>query len=226
MRVFGRLLMVALLAGLAAALAQSLLQRLFLLPILVDAENYYYAARVADWHEIIHVFGQHRALMLTLVNIAIGFGYALLLASAMTLHSAGEASSGGAFRGLLWGIAGYLVFAAIPAMTLGAGLPGQVLAPLAQRQWWWLFSVSAAAVGLTLVFSGRIRTRWIRLLGILLFILPLGIGAPAVIGSSGESLIPSELAQAFNTTRHLVNAAFWSVLGLATGYLLRPRKRV
>jgi len=191
-----------------------LAQRWLLLPLLVEAENYFNAARLPDTFEITHTFGQHRALLLALANLAISLGYGLLLVSAMTLRGAS-----GAFRGLLWGLAGYAIFAVSPAITLGTGLPGEALADLAHRQWWWLFSTTATAVGLALAaFAAQGR---IRLAGVLLALLPLIIGAPP---ATGESLIPEQLAQDFRIMRYLTGLIFWVTLGLIAGYLLVPRK--
>ncbi len=214
MKLFGRLLLIALLAGFTAALVLVLAQRWLLLPLLLEAENYTSAARFPDTFEIMHAFGQHRAMLLALANLAISLGYGLLLVAAMSLRGAS-----GALRGLLWGLAAYVVVAVIPAATLGAGLPGEALADLSHRQWWWLFSATTAAVGLALAaFAGQRR---IRLAGALLTLLPLLVGAPH---TTGESFIPEQLAQDFRIMRYLTNLIFWLVLGLLTGYLLAPRK--
>jgi len=206
--------MTAVLAGIAASLVLTLAQRWLLLPLLVEAENYFNAARLPDSFQITHTFGQHRALLMALANLAISLGYGLLLASAMSLRGAA-----GAFRGLLWGLAGYAIFILSPAITLGAGLPGEALADLTHRQWWWLFSATATAVGLALAaFAAQGR---IRLAGVLLALLPLIMGAPP---AQGESLIPAQLAQDFRTMRYLTGLVFWLILGLITGYLLTPRK--
>jgi len=201
-----------LLSGLTAALVLTLLQRWLMLPVLVEVDNYLYAARQPDLFNITHTIGRDRSLMLALTNIALGAGYALLLVAAMSLRG-----TSGVWQGMLWGMAGWITFAALPTLTLGVDLSGLASTNDWQRQGWWATSASLAAVGLASMAYAR--TRWACLSGLLLVLLPLGIGAPARIE---ESIIPDQLAQTFHGLRLATLLIFWLVTGITAGLLLKP----
>ena len=138
---------------------------------------------------------------------AIGFG--LLL-------GAGFALSGGAVgwrRGLLWGAAGFAIFALAPALGLPPELPGAEAAPLAARQGWWLATVLATGGGLALlVFDRRLALKG---LAIVLIVLPHLLGAPQPEQHGG--LAPAELARAFVAASLFTSALLWLVLGAVSG---------
>lgn len=138
-------------------------------------------------------------------------GFALLLAGAYAVS--GRAVD--AREGLLWGIAGFAAFALAPAFGLPPELPGSVAADLFVRQAWWIgtAAATAAAIGLMLF----VRASWAVPVGVALIVAPHVIGAPPP--PAGAGLVPPELAAAFAARSLGVNAAFWALLGLATGAL-------
>jgi cobalt transporter subunit CbtA len=138
-------------------------------------------------------------------------GFALLLVGAYAVS--GRAVD--AREGLLWGIAGFAAFALAPAFGLPPELPGSVAADLVARQAWWIGTAvaTAAAIGLML-FA---RASWAIPAGVALLVAPHVIGAPHP--PAGAGLVPPELAAAFAARSLGINAAFWALLGLATGAL-------
>ena len=72
---------------------------------------------------------------------------------------------------------------------------------------------TAAAIGLML-FAGA---AWAIPVGVALLVAPHVIGAPHPPAGAGR--VPPELAAAFAARSLGVNAAFWALLGLATGAL-------
>ena len=53
--------------------------------------------------------------------------------------------------GLLWGLAGFVVFTAAPGLGLPPELPGMPVAPLTARQTLWIATAAATAGGLCLL---------------------------------------------------------------------------
>jgi cobalt transporter subunit CbtA len=94
-------------------------------------------------------------------------------------------------------------------------LPGSVAADLFARQAWWIGTAvaTAAAIGLMLF----VHASWAVPVGIALIVAPHVIGAPHPPAGAGP--VPPELAAAFAARSLGVNAAFWALLGLATGAL-------
>lgn len=173
-------------AGLLAALLLTLLQILWVTPLILEAETYEKSEPVAAQpHEhapgvAAHVHdeeawepedGWQRTLSTTGGNLVVAVGFALMLAGLFTLRAPGQT-----WQGLLWGLAGYAVFCLAPSLGLPPELPGTAAADLVQRQYWWIATAAATAVGLALlVFGGN----WpLKLVGAVLLALPHLFGAP------------------------------------------------
>jgi predicted cobalt transporter CbtA len=62
-----------------------------------------------------------------------------------------------------------------------------------------------------------VRASWAIPAGVALLVAPHVIGAPHP--PAGAGLVPAELAAAFAARSLGINAAFWALLGLATGAL-------
>ncbi len=218
-----RVLTAALIAGLFAGLAVSLAQAWQTLPLITVAETFEAAtpthANGADHqHGGTHATwmpadGAERWLWTILANVLTGIGFAFLLAGAMTLS--GRRLS--ARTGALWGIAGFAVFALAPALGLPPVLPGADVAPLAERQTWWIGTAVATAGGLWLIFL--LRCTWAVALGFVLLALPHLVGAPPQ-GVAGGSVTP-EVAARFAVATLAVAVLFWTVLGATLGRLLQ-----
>ena len=119
--------------------------------------------------------------------------------------------------GALYGVAGFLVFFVAPALGLPPELPGTAAAELSVRQEWWAMTAAATAIGLFLVFS---QNNWgMRILGIAIVIAPHFVPAPQPAIES--SLAPEELQSQFRVATTVANAAFWLALGVASAVMFR-----
>ena len=117
-------------------------------------------------------------------------------------------------EGLLWGIAGFAVFALAPAFGLAPMLPGSAEADLFARQVWWIGTAAATAGGIALAVFGR--WGWEIPAGLALIVVPHLIGAPHC---EGAGTAPPELASSFAARSLVIAAVFWTLLGWAAGAL-------
>src|SRR3954463_11452281 len=102
-----RLLVPALAGGIAAGTVTAILQQIFLVPMILQAE-------ALELGGAEHVYrGIDRVLYTALFDCLCAFGFALLLATALTWR--GRLSWR---QGLLWGLAGYASFTLAPALGL------------------------------------------------------------------------------------------------------------
>lgn len=209
---FRKLVAVSLLAGSLAGLLLSILQYYQTLPLLLEAEQFEMAdpQHMHDWQP---QDGWQRNLFTVLFNSLAGFGFGLLLTVAMYWQG-----SSNYLRGLLWGLAGYLVFFVAPALGLPPELPGADSAELHDRQVWWLFTASATAAGLYGLVSNQ--GKWLKIVGVLVLITPHLIGAPHP--EIAHTTAPQELQERFILFSAISNALFWLALGGLAGWLL-PR---
>src|SRR5262249_34147620 len=104
--------------------------------------------------------GWQRTLFTFGANLLMGVGYAFVLVALYLLWREPKGTVGGA----LYGLAGFAVFFAAPAIGLPPELPGTAAADLTARQIWWVITAMATAVGLILLVS---QSRWwLRVLGL------------------------------------------------------------
>lgn len=207
---FRKLVAVSLLTGLLAGLLLSIIQHYQTLPLILEAERFETPdpEHMHDWQP---QDGWRRNAFTLLFNGLTGFGFALLIAAAMYWQG-----SSGYLRGLAWGLAGYLVFFAAPSLGLPPELPGTDSAELHNRQFWWLFTAAATAIGLyELVLS---KSNWLKIAGVLVLITPHLIGAPQP--EAFHATAPEELQQRFEWMSAFSNALFWLMLGALSGWLL------
>ncbi|WP_434630146.1 CbtA family protein [Pseudomonas sp. Z1-29] len=211
-------------SGLLAALLLTLLQSLWVSPLIQQAETYE-KAPASEVHE--HVSGAahshddeawepqdgwQRLLATTGGNLVVAVGFALMLAGLYTLREPTRTS-----QGLLWGLAGYATFVLAPTLGLPPELPGTAAAELAQRQMWWIGTAASTAVGIALIAFGR---QWLlKLLGVATLVVPHVIGAPQPEVHS--MLAPEALESQFKIAAQLTNVAFWLSLGLISAWLFR-----
>lgn len=242
MAAFKRIVTAAALAGVLAGLTLTVVQKIQVSPIILKAEVYEDAAaeaaasRVAlapspaenapheHTHEQAHEHehapdawqpaeGLERTAFSALANISLAVGFGLLLGGGLCLRG----GAGGWRSGLLWGLAGYVVFFAAPSLGLPPEVPGTEAAPLADRQLWWLATVVVTAAGLSLLVFTR---NWkFKLLGLALLIAPHLIGAPQP--QVHASAAPAELAQAFIHATAIANTVFWLALGGLMGWFYK-----
>lgn len=240
--VLRRIASTVLLAGACAGILLTGVQQLQVSKIILQAEVYEDAAAVkaheeahehehasaatpaagapAEAHEHDHgadewepANGFERTAYTVLANISMAIGFGLFLAAAIVISGKQVTWR----SGLLWGVAGYLVFFVAPSLGLPPEVPGTMAAPLHARQLWWVMTAGMTAAGLGLGVYAR---HWaLKLLGAVLLIVPHIIGAPhpAVHGSAA----PEELAQAFIHATALANGLFWLMLGGLTGHFYK-----
>ncbi|WP_296246213.1 CbtA family protein [Pseudomonas sp. UBA4194] len=212
--------------GLLAALLLTVLQSLWVAPLILQGETYEQAPAAelhehADTASAAHSHdaqawepenGWQRVLSTTGGNLVVGVGFALMLAALYTLRAPGRTS-----EGLLWGLAGFAVFCLAPNLGLPPELPGAQAADLSLRQTWWIGTAASTAVGLALLVFGR---SWLlKALGVAILVVPHIIGAPQPEQHGG--LAPEALEQQFIVASLVTNAIFWLGLGLISAWLFR-----
>ncbi|MDX1431020.1 MAG: CbtA family protein [Gammaproteobacteria bacterium] len=222
-------LLAAVVAGFAAGLVLTAVQRYEVVPIILEAETYERttaaghttdttadqahadeAARHAhgdgEWAPL---DGLERTFWTAIANIGAGVGFALLLCAAYAWRGRVELR-----EGVLWGIGGFAVFFVNPAFGLAPEIPGAATAELGARQAWWIATVLCTAAGLALIVFRRSSTA--ALAGAALCLAPHVVGAPLPAAAGGNA--PLALAHAFVGAAYVANAVFWVVLGLASAY--------
>ncbi|MFJ9531686.1 CbtA family protein [Herbaspirillum sp. NPDC101396] len=157
--------------------------------------------------------GFERTAYTVLANVSMAIGFGLFLAAAILVSGKKVTWR----SGLLWGVAGYLVFFVAPSLGLPPEVPGTVAAPLHARQLWWIMTAGLTAAGLGLGVYARHWT--LKLLGLVLVVVPHLIGAPHPAVPGGAA--PEELAQAFIHATALANGIFWLTLGGLIGYFYK-----
>jgi cobalt transporter subunit CbtA len=203
-----RLLLPALLAGLAAGLVASILQQLFLVPLIVRSETFETAAQA--W--VVVGLDIERAAYSLLFTCVGACAFALLLAACWALQGGVNER-----RAVWWGLAGFAVFSLAPALGLPPELPGSHAADLAARQAWWVGTAVATAAGLWCVVFPR--SRGAKLLGLVLLALPHLVGAPQP--PQVDDAVPADMARAFALGSLAVSAVMWLILGALTPLLQR-----
>ena len=212
-----RILATAVIAGFVAGIAISLVQSVWVAPLILHAETYEAAAAAGEGapeHE--HWApedGVERTMYSALANVVAGVAFGLVLIGAISL-SGREVDWR---RGLLWGLGGFAAFALAPAIGLPPDPPGVDAGPLLARQAWWLGTVAASAVGLASVVFARRPA--LKLGGVALLILPHAIGAPHV--DVYGSATPADVIDSFIIASLVTTGLFWLTLGGFTGLLYR-----
>lgn len=234
------MLLLAAAAGVLVAVAMTLLQFFATIPLILEAEIYENAAPAgplaeADGHahdgaagavaltdahdhgeeeEWAPAEGFQRMGLSAVANVVTAVGFGLLLVAASEF--AGGLRSWR--QGMVWGLAGFVVFTVAPGLGLPPELPGMPAAELGPRQVWWVGAVLATAAGLALIAYGRGPA--LGFLGAALLVIPHIIGAPQP--ASHETGVPAELHHRFVVAVTITNLVFWLLLGYAVT-ALRPR---
>ena len=198
----------AILAGLLAGALVTLLQGVWVEPLIRAAEAFEAAEQELGWAP---GAGLPRWSLTALANLVLGAGAGFLLAGSL-----GLARRSGWQAGLIAGLVAYAAVVAAPALQLGPALPGAAAAPLAERQLWWLMTCAGTAAGLTVALLGPRPWALIPALGLVL--VPQLVGAPAA--PVGEAMLPPVLVTRYTIAVLTSQLAFWAVLGSLTGLLL------
>jgi len=163
--------------------------------------------------------GLQRNAFTVAANILTAIGFALLLTGVYAIRGRQVMWR----EGLLWGLAGFVVFTAAPSLGLPPELPGMPVAPLTARQTWWIATAAATAGGLCLLAFRA--APWAAILGLALIALPHLIGAPLAPESHSE--VPAALSHRFIVVVTLTSLLFWTLLGVTTsiafGRIARPQ---
>jgi cobalt transporter subunit CbtA len=208
-----RVVLAAILAGIAAGLVMSAIQHWRVTPLILQAEAYEVAhANGAEEEAWAPADGVQRTAFTVIFNVLTGVAFALVAAAASLLTRLPLTSN----TGLMWGLAGFATFMLAPSAGLPPELPGMAAGDLTGRQLWWWSAVAATAGGIGLIALTR-HFAW-KAAAIGLIALPHVIGAPHATGDA--SAVPAGLANAFAANAIAVSAVFWIVLGVSLGFLL------
>lgn len=234
----GRVLLAALLAGIAAGLFYGAVQHVRLTPLILEAEKY---ENAGDGHAHDHAAaapttttteqapppaaeapaedeawapadGGERTFYTFMASIVAGAGFAALLAGVSLLSGIKITPR----NGLLWGLAGFLAVHLAPAASLAPELPGMPAGDLLARQVWWIGTIIATGAAIWL-FTQR-SEMWAKVAAVILVALPHLIGAP--MPPTHESGVPAVLSAAFAANTLAVAALFWLAIGTFLGFAM------
>lgn len=224
-----RVLLAAIIAGMLAGAVAGAFQIWRVTPLILAAEVYENQPDAGAVHSDGAVAavsepwapedGIERMAYTLLANLVMGVGFAFVLAAAVMFSGRTITTQ----NGVLWGLAGFLVFTLAPTAGLAPELPGMPAAELVARQTWWWGTALATAGGIALI---TLQER------IVLRVLAVGlIAAPHIIGAphpqTQDSAVPAVLAAEFAASTLAMMALFWIVLGLTLGWAMsRPHSGV
>ncbi|MFO0993007.1 MAG: CbtA family protein [Hyphomicrobiales bacterium] len=225
----GRVILAALLAGVAAGFIMGVIQHFKLTPLILEAEVFETAGPAGHSHETTTAAepaapgaaepeewapqdGWQRTLYTTAASMFAGAGFAAVLAGIALLTGVPLTAR----NGLLWGIAGFISVNLAPAMGLSPELPGTPAAELLSRQIWWVGTI--IATGLAIYLIAIKREYWAIAAAVALIIAPHLIGAPQP--PTHESGVPAGLAAEFAANSIAAAAAFWCIIGVFAGIAL------
>jgi len=220
----------AALAGLLVGLTVTILQQFGTVPLIQKGEVYEKAAEskgAEDASTAGHDHAAHdhdhaqapwepsdgfeRNAYTALFNVVVWIGFGLLLAGALVLFRRPLTWR----EGLLWGLAGFVIFTAAPTLGLPPELPGIPAAPLGLRQVWWIATAVATATGLGLIVFNR--SPLAAVVAIALLAAPHLVGAPQL--DHVETDVPHALSHQFVVAVTLTALVGWALLGGLTGHL-------
>lgn len=231
----GRVILAALLAGIAAGLFYGAIQHVRLTPLILEAEKY---ENAGDGHSHDHAAattttttesapvaqsapeeeawapadGAERTLYTFLASIVAAAGFAAMLAGVSLLTGIRITQR----NGLLWGVAGFLAVHVATAASLPPELPGMPAGDLLARQAWWLGTIIATGAAIWL-FTQR-DEMWAKIAAVILVALPHIIGAP--IPPTHESGVPAVLSAAFAANTLAAAALMWLTIGGFLGFAM------
>jgi cobalt transporter subunit CbtA len=226
--VLTRILSVGLLAGLLAGLLIAALQQVTTTPLILAAETFEKPAAAsavpapAHTHQSgeAHVHGEGwkpadgmpRFFFTAITTIATAIGVAFVLMAVMVFAGVPIDER----HALAWAVAGFVACGLAPAAGLAPELPGSAAGDLVGRQFWWVGTAIATAVGLW-AFLRADHHPLVRLGAIVLLLAPHLIGAPHP--HELESRVPAEIAARFTALSLVVQGLLWTLVGLGVGLL-------
>lgn len=214
MAAFRMLFLAALIAGVMAGAATSLVQASKVWPLISAAEvfetaaHHDHGAAEPGWSPE----GPLRHALTVLFNIVVGVGFGLILNALAQVASLQSGRAFTAAQGVMWGAAGFAAFGLAPALGLPPELPGMASGGLLARQVWWVATsiCTLGGIGLLVFVNGPKRAA-----GIMLIVLPHLIGAP---NAAGHGNVSGEMGATFAVASLVASAVFWIVLGSVSGW--------
>ena len=144
--------------------------------------------------------------------LAVGFSFLILAAFLLSGVNVGVGN------GILWGLAGYLVFTIAPSLGISPELPGTFFGDLGYKQFSWISISILTALGLWfLVFR---KSYILKMIGILIILIPQ-IVLPDATNHSTSASIPESLYGEFLINTLVSLFLFWVFLGASSGAILR-----
>jgi cobalt transporter subunit CbtA len=233
----GRVILAALLAGIAAGLLYGAIQHVRLTPLILEAEKY---ENAGDGHSHDHVAATtttekapapapeaqapaeeeawapadrtERTLFTFLSSIVAAAGFAAVLAGVSLLTGLRITRS----NGILWGLAGFLAVNVATAASLPPELPGMPAGDLLARQVWWVGTIAATGIAIWL-FTQR-GEMWAKVAAVILVALPHIIGVP--VPPTHESAVPAVISAAFAANTIAAAALMWLAIGGFLGFAM------
>lgn len=234
MKLFQRIVWVALALALTIGSVQALVHHHWAVPLILQAETFEdqkvespvpAAVGHADHHEVsaapwVPEKGLERGFWTWVANVLHVFALALFVQgvlAAWTLRHGVAASRW--LLGLGLAVAGWLSLHLWPALGLPAEIPGMDAARLGSRQGWWLLAASGAGSACALLAFARGAWRW--LAAVVALAVPFAVGAPHIVADPLAGFGPEAqrvllaLGEQFIVVTHLISVSLWLMLGLA-----------
>ncbi len=216
---FTRIFTSALFAGALAGLITSLLQLVFVQPVLLHAELYesgklvHFGGKAVSAVQDVGGFDAMRDGLSIIFTMAVYTGYALILVAGMALANE-RGYEVTARTGIIWGIAGFVAVHLAPGFSLAPEVPGVAAADVYARQMWWFPTAGAAAIAMWLIAFGKNWIAWGA--AVVLLVAPHIIGVPEPETFTGP--VPTEIGALFAARAFGVGLAAWALTGLCAGY--------
>ena len=206
------------LCGLVAGGLLGVLQLYTTAPIILAAEVYenHHGSDDAGANEHAGKRGFERNLGSVAATTIIACAYALILLAVMSMNGRANRRNG-----VLWGLTGYLVFFAVPAIGMPPEIPGSLSAAIEVRQAWWLSTSATTAAALAIL---ALAHNWLRLAAIPLLLAPFtfvppGSAAPVFANTDAGTVIAlTDLHVDFIIASAATLAVFWIFLGVISGF--------
>ncbi len=219
----GRLVLAALIAGMAAGFIYGGIQHVRTTPLILAAEAFENASEPAAHEHAAGTPSQHehaaeewapndgwqRTFSTTLASVITGAAFAVMLAGVSLLTGLPITPR----NGLVWGMCGFLAVTVAPGAGLSPELPGMPAGDLVSRQIWWVATIIATGAGIFLIAKRR-ELLWLAA-AVALIALPHIIGAPQPL--THETTVPAGLAASFAANTIAASAVLWSLIGFFLG---------